>query len=66
MSEAVKCEITEDVAVLTLNDPSKLNALSKKMISELHGYIKKIINGELKVRCLVITGEGRGFCAGAN
>ena len=47
MSEAVKCEITEDVAVLTLNDPSKLNALSKKMISELHGYIKKIINGEL-------------------
>jgi 2-(1,2-epoxy-1,2-dihydrophenyl)acetyl-CoA isomerase len=66
MSEAVKCEITEDVAVLTLNDPSKLNALSKKMISELHGYIKEIINGELKARCLVITGEGRGFCAGAN
>ena len=66
MSEAVKCEISEDVAVLTLNDPSKLNALSKKMISELHGFIKKIINGELKARCLVITGEGRGFCAGAN
>ena len=66
MSEIVKCEVTEDVAVITLNDPDKLNALSLKMISELHRYIKLIANKELKARCLVITGSGRGFCAGAN
>ena len=66
MSEIVKCEVTEDVAVITLNDPDKLNALSLKMISELHSYIKLIANKELKARCLVITGSGRGFCAGAN
>ena len=38
MSKAVKCEIKEDIAILTLNDPNKLNALSKKMISELQQY----------------------------
>ena len=66
MSEIVKFENIGNVTLLTLNDPDCLNALSLEMISELHRYVKMIINNELETRCLVITGAGRGFCAGAN
>ncbi len=66
MSEFVKYSLENDVAVLTLNDPNRLNALSLKMVEQLHDKIKLINSGETGARCLVITGEGRGFCAGAN
>ena len=66
MTNFLKTEIVDDIAVLTLNDPDKLNALSMDMISELHMQVKAINSGELKVRCAVLTGAGRGFCAGAN
>ena len=66
MSEFVKYSLENDVAVLTLNDPDRLNALSLKMVEQLHDKIKLINSGETGARCLVITGEGRGFCAGAN
>ena len=66
MSEFVKYSLENNVAVLTLNDPDRLNALSLKMVEQLHDKIKLIKSGETGARCLVITGEGRGFCAGAN
>ena len=66
MSDIVKTEIIDNVALLTLNDPDRLNALSLDMIAELHKNIILINNGEIKARCLGITGAGRGFGAGAN
>ena len=66
MSNVVKLETIDNVAILTLNDPDRLNALSLEMITELHKNVILINNGEVKARCLVITGAGRGFCAGAN
>ena len=42
MSDVVKLEIKNNIAVLTLNDPDRLNALSMEMVSELHKIIKKI------------------------
>ena len=67
MANLVKFEVNQDnVAILTLNDPSRLNALSLDMIYQLHDKIKEINSGNTGARCLVITGEGRGFCAGAN
>ena len=66
MSNVVKLETIDNVAILTLNDPDRLNALSLEMIAELHKNVILINNGEIKARCLVITGAGRGFCAGAN
>ena len=66
MTNVLKTEIVDDIAILTLNDPERLNALSMDMISELHKQVKSINSGELKVRCAVLTGAGRGFCAGAN
>ena len=67
MHKNIKFEINKDnVAILSLNDPDRLNALSLEMISEIHSVIKEINLGKTSARCLVITGEGRGFCAGAN
>ena len=67
MPKFIKFEVNEDkVATLTLNDPDKLNALSLDMVSEIHSIIKEINTGNTNARCLIITGQGKGFCAGAN
>ena len=67
MPNKIKFHIDENnVAVLRLNDPERLNALSLEMLTEIHEQIKLINTGKTNARCLVITGEGRGFCAGAN
>ena len=66
MTEMIGYEVEKNVAVLSLNDPDRLNALSLDMISQMHEKIKHINEGKTDVRCLVITGSGRGFCAGAN
>ena len=67
MSDLISFEINKNnVAILTLNDPGKLNALSMAMITQIHSKIKDINEGKTNARCLVITGEGKGFCSGAN
>jgi enoyl-CoA hydratase/carnithine racemase len=56
-------EVTDGVLRLTLNRPEKLNALTGEMISDLLGAVA---DGAARtdVRVIVITGAGRGFCAG--
>ncbi|MGV0795064.1 enoyl-CoA hydratase/isomerase family protein [Mycolicibacterium sp. XJ1819] len=52
-----------DVAVLTLNRPEKLNALSYDLVEELHVALDGLAaNNECRV--VVLTGAGRGFCSG--
>ena len=54
-----------EIAVVTLNRPEKLNALSYDLVESLHTAIDDIANnGECRV--VVLTGAGRGFCAGAD
>jgi 2-(1,2-epoxy-1,2-dihydrophenyl)acetyl-CoA isomerase len=53
------------VAVVRLNNPSKLNALSDTMTAELNAALEELA-GDPGVRALVLTGEGRGFCSGAD
>jgi 2-(1,2-epoxy-1,2-dihydrophenyl)acetyl-CoA isomerase len=53
------------IAWITLNRPEKLNALSMPMFAELEDLFRKI-RLDRSVRCVVITGAGRGFCAGAD
>jgi 2-(1,2-epoxy-1,2-dihydrophenyl)acetyl-CoA isomerase len=62
--EKIKLERDGGVAVLTLNDPDTLNAVSITMITELGRAVDKIAASD--ARCLVMTGAGRGFCSGAN
>lgn len=50
---------------LTLNRPEKLNALSMPLFDELKRAFQEA-RDDRSVRCVVITGAGRGFCAGAD
>jgi 2-(1,2-epoxy-1,2-dihydrophenyl)acetyl-CoA isomerase len=52
------------VRILTLNRPDVRNALNTPLLRALRGAIADASNGE--VRCLVLTGAGKGFCAGAD
>jgi enoyl-CoA hydratase len=52
-----------DIAVLTLNRPEKLNALSYGLVQDLHEALDGIgANNDCRV--VVLTGAGRGFCSG--
>ncbi|MCB1693928.1 MAG: enoyl-CoA hydratase/isomerase family protein [Pseudomonadales bacterium] len=60
----VVVERVDRVAIVKLNAPQFLNALSGAMVQELNAAILDVIASD--ARCLVLTGEGRAFCAGAN
>jgi 2-(1,2-epoxy-1,2-dihydrophenyl)acetyl-CoA isomerase len=62
-----KCYVTAhgNIAVLTMNHPEVMNAASVAMVSGLRDALGWIENsGEF--RAVILTGEGRGFCSGAN
>ncbi len=64
MSEnSILLDITDGVAKLTLNRPDKLNSFNVEMHHQLRAALEKISNDK-SVRALLITGAGRGFCAG--
>lgn len=64
--ERAKLDIDGDVATLTLNHPEVMNAVSMEMLGGLMKAMDEVENPSNGVRCLVMTGEGRGFCTGAN
>ena len=61
----VRTEITDGVAVLTLNDPDKRNALNLDMVEEV-GAALDAIEADESVGAVVVTGEPPAFCAGAD
>jgi enoyl-CoA hydratase len=52
-----------DIAVLTLNRPEKLNALSYELVEDMHATLDGIAASN-ECRVVVLTGAGRGFCSG--
>jgi 2-(1,2-epoxy-1,2-dihydrophenyl)acetyl-CoA isomerase len=63
MYQTIKLEKNNGVANLTLNRPDRLNSFNVQMHEELQRALDDIAtDGE--TRCLMITGAGRGFCAG--
>src|SRR3989337_2722187 len=62
-SDIILVDIAENIATVTLNRPEKLNALSGEMMEGLVPVIEGLAE-EKEVRCVVVTGAGRGFCAG--
>lgn len=66
MSGLVLREDAGPVAVLTLNRPDKLNALSPELFVELRAHVDAIAAAGEAVRCVVIRGAGRSFSAGAD
>jgi 2-(1,2-epoxy-1,2-dihydrophenyl)acetyl-CoA isomerase len=62
----VMLDFDGQVAILKLDHPEVMNAVSKDMLGGLSDAIDAIEDRRGDVRCLVITGVGRAFCAGAN
>src|SRR5437660_2483860 len=65
MSETVLCDVTDDVALLTLNRPDRLNAWVPEMQTRYFDLLEECAARQ-DVRAIVLTGAGRGFCAGAD
>jgi 2-(1,2-epoxy-1,2-dihydrophenyl)acetyl-CoA isomerase len=61
--ETVRLELADGVATLTLNRPDRLNSFTAAMHHEVRVAIDEAA-GDPSVRCFVLTGAGRGFCAG--
>jgi len=65
MSEVVQKQVQDGVAILTLNRPDRLNAWTTEMEHDYFGMLEECGNSG-EVRVIVVTGAGRGFCAGAD
>ncbi len=65
MSEVVLMEVSDGVAVLTLNRPDRLNAWTPELQTRYFDLLDECAARE-DVRAIVVTGAGRGFCAGAD
>ncbi|MGI8543012.1 MAG: enoyl-CoA hydratase-related protein [Aridibacter sp.] len=64
MFETVDYQINENVAIVMMNRPEALNALSLQLSKDLRSAIEKAIEDE--ARSVVLTGTGRAFCAGGD
>ena len=56
-------DISEGIATLTLNRPDKLNSFTAEMHGEVRSVLEQVA-ADKSARVLVLTGAGRGFCAG--
>jgi len=66
MPEDVLYELSDDgVALITLNRPESLNAMGGQLMPMLADYLQRS-SRDPKVRCVVLTGAGRAFCAGGD
>lgn len=65
MTKLVEVQVDAGIATLTLNRPEKRNAMSDDMRSELIGVLERMATDKT-VRALVLTGAGKGFCAGGD
>jgi 2-(1,2-epoxy-1,2-dihydrophenyl)acetyl-CoA isomerase len=61
--ETVRLDVADGVATLTFNRPERLNSFTVAMHGELRAALDAV-DADQAVRCLVLTGAGRGFCAG--
>ncbi len=65
MSEVVLKDVTDGVATITLNRPERLNAWTQELERRYFAALAECAAAE-DVRAIVVTGAGRGFCAGAD
>jgi enoyl-CoA hydratase/carnithine racemase len=61
----VATEVSEGILTITLDRPDRLNAFTTEMQAELIAAFDQA-DADRSVRCVVVTGRGRGFCAGAD
>lgn len=65
MSDSVRLDIASGIATITLARPEKLNALDDVMVGLLGSFADRI-DANRTVRAVILTGEGKAFCAGGD
>ncbi|MDH3682877.1 MAG: crotonase/enoyl-CoA hydratase family protein [Acidimicrobiia bacterium] len=63
--ETIRYDVAARIATITLNRPERLNAFNGTMLTDLLKAFDEI-DADDEVRAVIVTGEGRGFCAGAD
>lgn len=63
--ETLRFETDGHLGLVTLNRPERLNAISKQMTLDLRALVTEL-EGNDDIRVVIVTGEGRAFCAGAD
>ncbi len=63
--ETIKYDVEDRILTITLNRPDKLNAFNRQMMEDLIDAFDKA-DADDNVRAIIVTGAGRGFCAGAD
>ena len=65
MEEMIKYIVQNNIGILYLNRPEKRNALHPEMVRQIKDKLREIENDD-DVKVLIITGEGKAFCSGAD
>lgn len=65
MGDVVLFEVDDRVALITFNRPDRLNAWTPELQTRYFDLLKECAGRE-DVRAIILTGAGRGFCAGAD
>lgn len=63
--ETIRYDVAEGIATITLARPDKLNAIDSRMIADLLAALDRVDTDDA-VRAMIVTGEGRAFCSGAD
>lgn len=65
MTQSINLETKERLAIVTLNEPDTLNSLTEDMLASFINILNQCEDNKT-INAMIITGAGRGFCAGAN
>jgi 2-(1,2-epoxy-1,2-dihydrophenyl)acetyl-CoA isomerase len=65
MTDTVRFEVSGPVATVTLNRPDRLNAMTEELIGGVLACLEQATADDA-IRAVVLTGAGRGFCAGGD
>ncbi|MBL6954523.1 MAG: enoyl-CoA hydratase [Alphaproteobacteria bacterium] len=65
MSDTVLYEADGAIATITLNRPDRLNAMNKELMATMVDTLERVAS-DPAIRVLILTGAGRGFCAGGD
>lgn len=64
MNKAVLIEIQDSIAIITLNRPDRYNSVNQDLLDGFNESFS-IVENDDSIRAVVLTGNGKGFCAGA-
>jgi len=64
-ADEVLYDVADGIATITLNAPDRMNTISRAMLAQLTALLVKA-EEDKDVRCVILTGTGRAFCAGLN